>query len=205
MKPEIRVWIPRIRIIPEPASIQASMRSGTARAALLLLLPAVVAAVMVGQGSRRSSGAAGGAMSAFQSAPSSTFTLRSGQAGSLCQGPALRAPAGPRGTQEGSLTIVSQFRGGRGRGGGGGRGRGRGRGPPVIEKARGPPMNEEIQFAEVRVVLANPEGKDDMLGIMSRDEAIKRSEDEGMDLVLVLLPCTFRLQPCTPPAPPSET
>mmetsp|Transcript_55465 Transcript_55465/g.131713 ORF Transcript_55465/g.131713 Transcript_55465/m.131713 type:complete len:301 (-) Transcript_55465:60-962(-) len=54
-----------------------------------------------------------------------------------------------------------------------------------MEKARGPPMNEEIQFPEVRVVLANPDGKDDMLGIMPRDEAIRRAEDEGMDLILV--------------------
>jgi translation initiation factor IF-3 len=46
-------------------------------------------------------------------------------------------------------------------------------------------MNEEIQFPEVRVVLANPDGKDDMLGVMSRDEAIARAEDEGQDLVLV--------------------
>ena len=98
----------------------------------------------------------------------------------------LRAPVAPRGrTEEGLLTLVSQYRGRGGGGRGGGRGRGRGRGPPVMEKRAGPPMNEEIQFPEVRVVLANPDGKDDMLGVMSRDEAIARAEDEGQDLVLV--------------------
>jgi len=46
-------------------------------------------------------------------------------------------------------------------------------------------MNDKIPFPEMRVVVANPDGKDDMLGVMSKDEALARAEDLGMDLVVV--------------------
>lgn len=46
-------------------------------------------------------------------------------------------------------------------------------------------MNEKIPFPEMRVVVANPDGKDDMLGVMSKDEALARAEDLGMDLIVV--------------------
>lgn len=50
---------------------------------------------------------------------------------------------------------------------------------------KGPPMNDKIPFPEMRVVVANADGKDDMLGVMSKDEALARAEDLGMDLVVV--------------------
>ena len=78
-----------------------------------------------------------------------------------------RAPAG------GVRTIVSVFRG---------KQRGNLR-RPVQNK--GPPMNDKITFPEMRVVVANPDGKDEMLGVMSREEALARAEDYGMDLVVV--------------------
>lgn len=60
----------------------------------------------------------------------------------------------------------------------------RGRGPPVKEKK--PPMNDEIQAGELRVVTPNPKGKDEPLGIMSRDDALaKAKEMGGLDLILV--------------------
>jgi len=37
----------------------------------------------------------------------------------------------------------------------------------------------------LRVVVANPDGKDDMLGVMSREEALAAAEDRGQDLVMV--------------------
>jgi translation initiation factor IF-3 len=46
-------------------------------------------------------------------------------------------------------------------------------------------MNEFIPFPEMRVVVANPDGKDTMLGVMSKEEALARAEDLGMDLVVV--------------------
>ena len=46
---------------------------------------------------------------------------------------------------------------------------------------KGPPMNDKIPFPEMRVVVANADGKDDMLGVMSKDEALARAED--------LVPC----------------
>ena len=58
------------------------------------------------------------------------------------------------------------------------------RGPPVKENK--PPMNDEIQAGELRVVTPTPLGKDEALGIMSRDEALaKAREMGGLDLILV--------------------
>ena len=56
--------------------------------------------------------------------------------------------------------------------------------PPVKEKK--PPMNDEIQDGELRVVTPNPKGKDEPLGIMSRDEALAKAKElGGLDLILV--------------------
>lgn len=60
----------------------------------------------------------------------------------------------------------------------------RGRAPPVRENR--PPMNDEIEARELRVVTPNPQGKDEPLGIMSRDEALAKAEQMGgLDLILV--------------------
>ena len=116
---------------------------------------------------------------AFQSSlPSGSLALRPASCSSQTGFSVGRQLSG------GVRTLVSQYRG-RGGGGGGGRGRGRGRGdrrPPV---QKGPPMNEFISFPEMRVVVANPDGKDTMLGVMSKEEALARAEDLGMDLVVV--------------------
>ncbi|CAJ1959414.1 unnamed protein product [Cylindrotheca closterium] len=49
-----------------------------------------------------------------------------------------------------------------------------------------PPMNDEIQQAELRVVTPNEKGKDEPLGVMSRSDALaKAKEMGGLDLVLV--------------------
>jgi translation initiation factor IF-3 len=59
-----------------------------------------------------------------------------------------------------------------------------GRAPPVKEKA--PPMNMEIEDRELRVVTPNPKGKDEPLGVMSRDEALAKAKAMGdLDLILV--------------------
>jgi translation initiation factor IF-3 len=50
---------------------------------------------------------------------------------------------------------------------------------------RKPPMNEQIQAAQLRVVTPSPDGKDIPLGIMSRDEALAKAKEDGMDLILV--------------------
>jgi len=64
---------------------------------------------------------------------------------------------------------------------GGGR---RPRGPPVQEKK--PPMNQEITAEELRVVTPNPKGKDTILGVMSRTEALAKAKSMGgLDLILV--------------------
>lgn len=47
-------------------------------------------------------------------------------------------------------------------------------------------MNAEIEATEVRVMAPNPDGKDEPLGIMSRDDALaKAKEMGGLDLILV--------------------
>lgn len=65
--------------------------------------------------------------------------------------------------------------------------RGRPRGPlRVIEQK--PTMNQEITQSEVRVVIPNPKGtgKDEPLGIMSKEEALQKAQDMGgLDLILI--------------------
>jgi translation initiation factor IF-3 len=58
------------------------------------------------------------------------------------------------------------------------------RGPPVIDK--GPPMNDQLPPGDVRVTTPSAKGKDLILGIMSRDDALaKAKEMGGLDLILV--------------------
>lgn len=55
---------------------------------------------------------------------------------------------------------------------------------PVKENR--PPMNDEISAPFMRVTTPNPKGKDDILGIMSRDEALAKAKElGGLDLILV--------------------
>lgn len=68
-------------------------------------------------------------------------------------------------------TIVAQWRGGSG--GGGGARRGGRQDPRKFDNTpKGPPMNTAITFPSVRVVASNPDGKDEMLGVLTRDEAL---------------------------------
>ena len=73
------------------------------------------------------------------------------------------------------------------RGGGGGPSR-RPRRPlqaPVVDPNR-PVMNQEITATVLRVITPNPKGKDEPLGIMSRDEALSLASEMGdLDLILV--------------------
>lgn len=47
-------------------------------------------------------------------------------------------------------------------------------------------MNQEIEAGDLRVVTPNPLGKDEQLGIMTRDEALaKAKEMGGLDLILI--------------------
>jgi translation initiation factor IF-3 len=56
--------------------------------------------------------------------------------------------------------------------------------PPVKEVR--PPMNEQIDNRDLRVVTPTARGKDEPLGIMTRDEALaKAKEMGGLDLILV--------------------
>ena len=137
----------------------------------------VPAAAAGGRGARGQAGAVGGPLSAaFQSsfAPAS-LALRPASCGpqpGVCVG---RAPSA-----RGVLTLVSQYRG-------------RGRGGRLVRppQNKGPPMNDKIPFPEMRVVVANADGKDDMLGVMSKDEALARAED--------LVPCApAPLRPSVP-------
>jgi len=54
--------------------------------------------------------------------------------------------------------------------------------PPQV---KGPPMNSDINFPEMRVVVANPDGKDEMLGVLTREEALAAADERGVDLVLM--------------------
>jgi hypothetical protein len=67
-------------------------------------------------------------------------------------------------------TIVAQWRGGTG--GGGGARRGGRQDPRKFDAPKGPPMNTAITFPSVRVVASSPDGKDEMLGVLTRDEAL---------------------------------
>lgn len=47
-------------------------------------------------------------------------------------------------------------------------------------------MNDEIEANELRVVTPNPKGKDTILGVMSRSEALEKAQSMGgLDLILV--------------------
>lgn len=49
-----------------------------------------------------------------------------------------------------------------------------------------PPLNEEVPNCELRVLTPNSKGKDEPLGIMSRDEALTKAREMGdLDLILV--------------------
>jgi translation initiation factor IF-3 len=49
-----------------------------------------------------------------------------------------------------------------------------------------PPMNEEISAPLLRVTTPSPKGKDELLGIMSRDDALAKARElGGLDLILV--------------------
>jgi len=53
-------------------------------------------------------------------------------------------------------------------------------------KERKPPMNGEIAPGDLRVTTPNAKGKDEALGVMTRDEALaKAKEMGGLDLILV--------------------
>lgn len=111
------------------------------------------------------------------------FTAPAGPLGSLHLAPGLSSvcpaarstlPAAPSRQHGGIATLVAQYRG-RGSGGGG---RGRGRGARQMPIApRGPPMNSEIPFSEMRVVVANPDGKDEMLGVLTKEQALAEADE----------------------------
>jgi translation initiation factor IF-3 len=54
------------------------------------------------------------------------------------------------------------------------------------ETSNRPPMNEEIQAKELRVVTPSPNGKDVALGIMSREKALEKAVELGnLDLIVI--------------------
>merc|ERR1712071_284905 len=56
--------------------------------------------------------------------------------------------------------------------------------PRVIEVK--PPMNRELPNTEMRVVTPNPKGKDDPLGVISRDSALDLAKEMGgLDLIMI--------------------
>eukprot|EP00544_Gedaniella_sp_CCMP2646_P010280 CAMPEP_0202483930 /NCGR_PEP_ID=MMETSP1361-20130828/3084_1 /ASSEMBLY_ACC=CAM_ASM_000849 /TAXON_ID=210615 /ORGANISM="Staurosira complex sp., Strain CCMP2646" /LENGTH=323 /DNA_ID=CAMNT_0049112373 /DNA_START=167 /DNA_END=1138 /DNA_ORIENTATION=+ len=63
--------------------------------------------------------------------------------------------------------------------------RGRPKGPLRTMEEK-PTMNNEISYTELRVVTPNPKGKDEALGIMSKQEALIKAKDMGgLDLILI--------------------
>uniref|UniRef100_A0A7S2KJ44 Translation initiation factor IF-3 n=1 Tax=Leptocylindrus danicus TaxID=163516 RepID=A0A7S2KJ44_9STRA len=63
--------------------------------------------------------------------------------------------------------------------------RGMRRGQPRVIEVK-PPMNGELPNTELRVVTPNPKGKDDPLGVMSRDSAIQLAQEMGgLDLIMI--------------------
>lgn len=58
----------------------------------------------------------------------------------------------------------------------------KGRLPPVAK----PPMNSEIKYDSLRVVTQNPKGKDEPIGVMTKDEALAKAKELGdLDLILI--------------------
>ena len=66
-----------------------------------------------------------------------------------------------------------------------GRGRGRGRGymPEPVKDTT--PINGAIPFESMRVMVDAGAGNDEMLGIMSKDEALSAARERDLDLVLI--------------------
>lgn len=65
------------------------------------------------------------------------------------------------------------------------RGGGRGR-RPQMKKEYVPPMNNEIKQSELRVNVATKDGKDESLGIMSKQDALDKAQElGGLDLILI--------------------
>jgi len=66
-----------------------------------------------------------------------------------------------------------------------GRGRGRGRGyaAPVVKDTT--PINGAIPYDEMRVMVDAGGGTDDMLGVMSKDDALVQARERDLDLVLI--------------------
>jgi translation initiation factor IF-3 len=50
-----------------------------------------------------------------------------------------------------------------------------------------PPMNNEIEASELRVIYQDDKGKDEALGIMSKAEAVAKAQELGDDLDLILI------------------
>lgn len=49
-----------------------------------------------------------------------------------------------------------------------------------------PPMNNEIKQTELRINVVSPDGKDESLGIMSKEDALAKAEElGGLDLILI--------------------
>jgi len=66
-----------------------------------------------------------------------------------------------------------------------GRGRGRGRGPPQPVFKDTTPINGAIPYDEMRVMVDAGGGKDELLGIMNKDEALAEARERELDLVLI--------------------
>jgi len=66
-----------------------------------------------------------------------------------------------------------------------GRGRGRGRGyaAPVVKDTT--PINGAIPYDEMRVMVDAGGGTDEMLGVMSKDDALAQARERDLDLVLI--------------------
>jgi len=69
--------------------------------------------------------------------------------------------------------------------------RGRPRGPVRVVEVK-PPMNGEIRYEQLRVTVPGSSSgastnnvKDEVLGIMSREEALAKAKEEGVDLILI--------------------
>jgi len=63
--------------------------------------------------------------------------------------------------------------------------RGRPKGPLRTFEEK-PTMNQEISYDELRVVTPSPKGKDEALGIMSKQEALAKAQElGGLDLILI--------------------
>jgi translation initiation factor IF-3 len=56
--------------------------------------------------------------------------------------------------------------------------------PPTIEKK--PPMNDEIAFSEIRVIAQDKNGKDQPLGVLSKNDALAKAQElGGLDLIVI--------------------